>query len=95
MPGPKSDKVWSDAIRKAVHNYHEEKDAAGKVKKVRYLNLLADNLVKAGAAGDIQAMKEIGDRLDGKPAQAMTHGNADGSNLNFGVVMVDAKSKDT
>lgn len=69
--GPKSDKVWSDAIRLAVHRYHEEKDENGKVKKVRYLNLLADNLVDAGIKGDVSALKEIGDRLDGKSAQAV------------------------
>jgi len=71
MPGPKSDKIWADAVHKAVHEYHEEKDADGKVKKVRYINQLALNLVKAGAKGDIQAIKEIGDRLDGKPKQAV------------------------
>lgn len=73
MPGPKSDKVWSDAIRRAVHEYHESKDRVGKVRKVRYLNLLAVNLVKAAAGGDMQAMKEVGDRLDGKPSQAIEH----------------------
>jgi len=71
MPGPKSDKIWADAVRKAVHRYHEEKDENGKVKKTRYLNLLADNLVGAAAKGDIQAVKEVGDRLDGKPSQAI------------------------
>jgi hypothetical protein len=29
-------------------------------------------LVTAAEQGDIAAMKEIGDRLDGKPAQAIT-----------------------
>jgi hypothetical protein len=33
------------------------------------LNIIADNLVRAAVAGDINAMKEIGDRLDGKPKQ--------------------------
>ena len=69
MSGPKSDKIWADAIRKAVHDYHEEKDASGRVKKTRYLNKLAANLVQAGIAGDVQAIREIGDRLDGKPKQ--------------------------
>ena len=71
MPGPKSDKIWADAIRKAVHEYHEQKGTNGKVRKIRYLNLLALNLVQVAAAGDIQAVKEIGDRLDGKPSQSM------------------------
>jgi hypothetical protein len=69
--GPKSDKVWADAVRKAVHEYHVEKDPEGKVKKTRYLNLLALNLVKEGADGNVAAIKEIGDRLDGKANQSV------------------------
>ena len=30
---------------------------------------LADVLIDAGLAGDVSALREIGDRLDGKPAQ--------------------------
>lgn len=67
--GPKSDKLWADAVHQAVKRYHEETTADGKKKKARYLNLLADNLVKAGMKGDITALKEIGDRLDGKAVQ--------------------------
>lgn len=70
-PGPKSDKIWADAIRRAVSRCHEEKDAKGKVQKLRYLNLLADNLVKSGLKGDVAALKEIGDRLDGKATQGV------------------------
>lgn len=69
--GPKSDKVWADAVRKAVHDLRDEKDADGVVKKTRALNLLAHNLVSLALGGDMQAMKEIGDRLDGKAAQSL------------------------
>lgn len=72
MPATKPDKVWSEAIRKQVYEYYETKDGSGNVKKIRYLNVLAAQLVRAAAKGDMQAMKEIGDRLDGKPAQAIT-----------------------
>jgi hypothetical protein len=34
---------------------------------------LADTLINAAANGDITAMKEVGDRLEGKPAQALEH----------------------
>ena len=71
MRGPKSDKTWADAIKRAVNRYHEEKDAKGKKHKIKYINVLADNLVKQGVKGDIQALREIGDRLDGKPKQAV------------------------
>jgi len=69
--GPKTDKEWSDAIRKAVHDVREEKDADGVVKKTRAINLLAQKVVNAALEGDMTAMKEIGDRLDGKPKQAV------------------------
>jgi hypothetical protein len=54
-----------------VHEVRTESDPDGTVKKVRALNLLAKNLVTKAIAGDVQAAKEIGDRLDGKPAQSM------------------------
>lgn len=41
--------------------------------KVDYLAIdaLADSIVAAGLAGDVQALKEIGDRIDGKVPQAL------------------------
>ena len=65
----KSDKIWPDAIRRAVNRYKQETDGEGNVHKVKYLNVLADNVVRMAAEGDMQAMKEIGDRIDGKPTQ--------------------------
>lgn len=35
------------------------------------LDRLATKLVERGLEGDVPAMKEIGDRLDGKPTQAI------------------------
>jgi len=70
-PGRKSDKEWRDAIRIAVN----ERDEGTKTKKLR---LLADKLVAAGLEGDMQAIKEIGDRLDGRPAQAVQHQGNEG-----------------
>lgn len=65
--GPKSDKLWSDAVRMAV--LRDGTDAEGKTRK--RLSILADNLVSLAMAGDMQAIKEIGDRIDGKPKQAV------------------------
>jgi hypothetical protein len=59
--GAWSEKGWRDAIRLAVNEVGE-----GKHKKLR---LLATKLVEAGLAGDISALREIGDRLDGKATQ--------------------------
>lgn len=65
MPGPKSDKIWADAVRRAVLRRID--NVEGKPQKIERL---ADNLVEAGLAGDMSAVREIGDRLDGRPAQA-------------------------
>lgn len=57
------DKPWSDALRLVVFRDDDE----GK----RRLLKIAEACAKAAEAGDMQAVKEIGDRLDGKPAQAV------------------------
>ena len=62
------DKPWRGAIRKAVC---ELRAADGDDKKVKALQLLANRLVTKGLDGDIAAIKEIGDRLDGKPMQGV------------------------
>jgi hypothetical protein len=37
----------------------------------QFLDLLAERLVACAAAGDIAAIREIGDRLDGKPSRGV------------------------
>lgn len=73
MANTKSDKEWAGAVRKAVYEYRTEKSPDGKVKKLRWLNVLAAQLVRSASDGDMTAMKEIGDRLDGKPSQGLEH----------------------
>lgn len=59
--------MWAETIRRAVVQSDPDR-----------LRRIAEKLLDAAEAGDLQAMKEIGDRLDGKPAQAVTHsGDAD------------------
>lgn len=58
------DKPWSDALRIAVFR----DDVDGKRRLLKIAQACAD----AALAGDMQAIKEIGDRLDGKPAQEST-----------------------
>jgi len=60
--GRKLDTIWSDAIRKAIN---DEDRLTGQKK----INKLAETLVSQALDGDIQAIKEIGDRLEGKPKQ--------------------------
>lgn len=64
MPGPKSDKIWADAVRRAVMRRIENEE--GKPQKIERL---ADKLVDLGLEGEVAALKEIADRLDGRPKQ--------------------------
>ena len=68
--GSYGDQTWRTAINKAVREWREA-DVEGKPQKIRALNLLARKLVEKGIEGDVTALKEIGDRLDGKPTQAV------------------------
>ena len=63
----KDNRIWGEAIRKAVMQRNGDK-----------LRALADKLIDRAAEGDIAAMKELGDRLDGKPAQVTQLTGADG-----------------
>ena len=74
QPGNKNgqkNKIWSDAIRRELAGTRNQKK----------LNDLAKRLVdKALTEGDMQAFKEIGDRLEGKPAQ-MIEGTGEGGKI--------------
>ena len=66
-PGGKAKgRPWRDAIERALERRHGKADLKG-------IDDLADTLINAAACGDITAMKEIGDRLEGKPAQVLEH----------------------
>ena len=43
----------------------------------RGLRKIARNLIESAEKGDLPAIKEIADRLDGKPAQAIVGGDED------------------
>lgn len=58
-------KVWRAAIFRAL----ERRKPADE--RVQAIDELADRLLDLVAAGDLGALKEFGDRLDGKPAQAI------------------------
>lgn len=69
--GAKSDKIWRDAIMRAVRRLDGD-EAPRDAKPEQRLERLADMLVSKGLGGEVPALREIGDRLDGKPAQAIT-----------------------
>lgn len=57
-------KMWSAAIHRAL-----EKRAGGD--KIKALDDLAEKLLLACDEADLAALKELGDRLDGKAAQTI------------------------
>jgi len=59
-------KMWADALKKALLQY--ESDG---VERKQALFAIATKVVWKALEGDIVAIKEIGDRLDGKPAQTI------------------------
>ncbi len=63
--GSKPDKLWRDALMRAVNRRAKGKGAPQR------LEMIADKCVQAALGGDMGAIKEIGDRLDGKPTQAI------------------------
>lgn len=64
-------KVWHAAIMRAL----ERRKPADE--RIQAIDELADKLLDLVAAGDLPALKEFGDRLDGKPAQAIIGGGAE------------------
>lgn len=57
---------WSEAIRKACLQYEDDT-----VKRKEALFQIAMKLVEDALGGNTAAIREIGDRLDGKPAQTI------------------------
>ncbi len=57
-------KLWAAAIQRALENR-----CGGD--KIKALDELAEKLLANCDQGDLAALKELGDRLDGKPAQAI------------------------
>jgi hypothetical protein len=70
--GGKPDKLMRDSIILELHQ--EAADTEGGVTKK--LRLVARRLVNAALEGDIAAIKEINDRVDGRPPQTI-QGDAD------------------
>jgi hypothetical protein len=63
-------KQWSAAIERAL--------AKRKGGKAQALDELAEKLLTACDSADLAALRELGDRLDGKPAQSVAVGNEPG-----------------
>lgn len=63
---------WAEALSKALARYT---DPVLKVEAGQALDRIAEKVVIAALAGDPDSITEIANRLDGKPAQAVTLGS--------------------
>lgn len=89
--GGKPDKLMRDALMLALKR--EATNAQGQ--KTKYLNIVATKLVELAAEGDIQAIKEINDRVDGKATQAVELGGRGGGPMKLVVEYVSADHPDS
>ena len=68
--GQQRDKIYREALRLELADMSEGVD----LKKLRQI---ARAHIEKAAAGDMQAIKELADRLDGRPAQILEHSGPD------------------
>jgi hypothetical protein len=71
----KKGKAWADAVRRAIREKYDGEDYEAKLAQ------LAKRLIEAADGGDMAALKEVGDRLDGKPTQQTELSGPDGQTI--------------
>jgi hypothetical protein len=80
----KNNRLWADTLRRAVIQSDAER-----------LRMIAEALIDKAASGDVSAIKELGDRLDGKAIATQEITGADGKDLplSIGLRFVEPESK--
>ena len=80
----KNNRLWAETLRRAVIQSDAER-----------LRMIAEALLDKAASGDVSAIKELGDRLDGKAIATQEITGADGSNLplSIGIRFVEPEPK--
>lgn len=73
---PKAEKSFAAMLRIAINE-------AGNVPGATKLRDIADQLVTKAVGGDIQAIKEVADRIDGKVPQGIIGGDEDDNPVQF------------
>lgn len=71
-------KRWHQAIERAL-------EKRSRVEQVEALDIIAEKLLAKCDEGDLAAIKELGDRLDGKPSQSTEISGPDGSAIPVGL----------
>ena len=69
-------KKWKAAIDRALAE-------RSRVAQKEALDLLAEKLLAKCDEGDLSALKELGDRIDGKAAQSLEHSGPNGGAIPF------------
>jgi hypothetical protein len=92
---PNKDKPFREALRMEALLAEREEETPAKKGSLRYI--ARQLLIRAGE--ETAAAREVGDRLDGKPAQAIIGGDEDDPELKIITrierVIVDAKGEDS
>lgn len=78
--GPR-DRVFSDAVRRAVL-----------AKDGKKLRALAESLLNKALEGDVAALREAADRIEGKVPQGLEHGGVGGGELVVRLMSSDAEA---
>lgn len=72
-------RLWAQAINRAL-------EKRSKSDQLEALDDLAEKLLDLCAAGDLGALKELGDRLDGRPCQQIIATDAEGRTVAIALV---------
>lgn len=88
---PPKEKSFYNALSVALNQVNGVDEAGQRVTKLR---AIAEKLVIAAEAGESWAIKEVADRIDGKPMQAVEHSGEDGAPISMILrKVVDPKDK--
>ena len=89
---------WRTAIRYALAKVGRERDPDGEDPAYkRGLRLVAEKFIEAAEAGEAWALKELGDRTDGKASQVMEITGADGGPIDsrWTIEIVESKRRNS
>ena len=67
---------WRKALERALAEFDKTVDGE-RIKEGDAINAIARTVIRQAIKGDIACIKEIGDRLDGRPKQAIDFGEND------------------
>lgn len=87
----KKGRAWADALNRALKQYND-----GDVRTGDALRRIANKVIEKALEGEDRAIQEIGDRLDGRPAQSVAVTGEEGGPIEqkWTIEVVSAKRPD-